>query len=59
MLKTDLEKALASLSIDPSLFEVSVNVTSISTTDPEVIEVAYESLFSEETDYLKPVVKIA
>ena len=58
MLKTDLEKALASLSIDPSLFEVSVNVTSISTTDPEVIEVAYESLFSEETDYLKPVVKI-
>lgn len=57
-LKADLEKALTSLSIDPSLFEVTVNVTSISTTDPEMIEVAYESLFSEETDYLKPVVKI-
>lgn len=57
-LKADIEKALASLSIDPSLFDVTVNITSISTTDPEVIEVAYESLFSEESDYLKPVVKI-
>lgn len=58
-LKADLEKELASsLSIDPSLFEVTVDVTSISTVDPEVIKVVYESLFPEETVYLKPVVKV-
>lgn len=58
ILKVDIEKALLSLSIDPSLFDVTVDITPISTTDPEVVEVAYKSLFIEESDYLKPVVKV-
>lgn len=57
-LRSDLEHALLDLSILPDLFEVSVHITPISTTDPEVIEVAYQSLFAEQMNYLKPVVKI-
>ena len=34
-----------------------MNITPITTTDPEIIEVAYQSLF-DDNDYIKPVVKI-
>jgi hypothetical protein len=38
--------------INPQNFSVKVNITPISTTDPEIIEVEYQSLFDEES-YIK------
>ena len=43
--------------INSSHFSVSVDITPITTTDPEVIEVIYQSLF-DDNDYIKPIVKV-
>ncbi|MDH8701419.1 putative nucleotidyltransferase component of viral defense system [Dysgonomonadaceae bacterium PH5-43] len=51
-LSIEIEKQLLKLGIDKSLFEVKVNVTPVTTTDPEIIEVHYKSIFSE-TSYLQ------
>jgi hypothetical protein len=46
-LSKELEKQLLALGIEKSEFEVKVNVTSVTTTDPEVIEVHYKSVLSD------------
>jgi predicted nucleotidyltransferase component of viral defense system len=56
-LQFDLAKQLENDGIDTALFSVSVNITSVTTTDPEIIEVRYKSLFQEDT-YIKPKVII-
>lgn len=51
-LQADLAKQLAVNDVNTSDFIVKVNVTPISTTDPEIIEVEYRSLF-DEIAYIK------
>jgi predicted nucleotidyltransferase component of viral defense system len=46
-MKVEVEKQLSELGIDKSLFDVKVNITPITTTDPEIIEVHYHSMFLE------------
>ncbi len=46
-LKEDLEKRLLSMGLIPELFIVIVNATPVSTTDPETIEIHYNSLFTK------------
>lgn len=46
-LTKELEKQLLALGIEKSEFEVKVNVTSVTTTDPEIIEVHYKSVLSD------------
>jgi len=48
----ELEKQLSDLNIDKPLFTVIVNITGVTTTDPETIEVHYQSIFPE-TDYIQ------
>ncbi len=47
-MKMELEKQLLDLGIDKSLFNVVVNITPVTTTDPEIIEVYYQSLFASK-----------
>ena len=56
-LQFDLAKQIEISGINPNLFSVNVNITPITTTDPEIIEIVYQSLF-EDNDYLKPIVKL-
>ena len=56
-LKVDLAAQLEANNINPNQFSVNVNITSVTTTDPEIIEIIYQSLF-EDNDYIKPVVKV-
>jgi len=56
-LQFDLSKEIENQEIDKNLFSVEVNITPISTTDPEIIEVYYKSLYNE-LSYLKPIVKL-
>ena len=56
-LQFDVAKELENQGINTNLFSVKVNITSVSTTDPEIIEVHYKSLYNE-LSYLKPIVKI-
>jgi predicted nucleotidyltransferase component of viral defense system len=51
-LQFDLAKQLENNGINPQNFSVKVNITTISTTDPEIIEIEYQSLFAEE-NYIK------
>jgi predicted nucleotidyltransferase component of viral defense system len=51
-LQFDLQKQLEANEINPSDFSVKVNITSETTTDPEIIEVEYQSLF-DEIQYIK------
>ncbi|MDR1876415.1 MAG: nucleotidyl transferase AbiEii/AbiGii toxin family protein [Flavobacteriaceae bacterium] len=51
-LQFDLVKQLEINGISPDNFSIKVNITPISTTDPEIIEVEYQSLF-EEFGYIK------
>ncbi|MFR9504409.1 MAG: nucleotidyl transferase AbiEii/AbiGii toxin family protein [Rikenellaceae bacterium] len=53
----EIERQLSSIGIPCSEFEVKVNITSVTTTDPETIEVHYKSLF-EDNDYVRNVVLI-
>jgi len=56
-LRFDVEKELENQGINTNLFSVNVNITPITTTDPEIIEVHYKSLFPESS-YIKPIVKL-
>ncbi|GHU94771.1 nucleotidyltransferase [Bacteroidia bacterium] len=56
-LQFDVAKALENQGINSDLFSANVNITPITTTDPEIVEIVYQSLF-EDNDYIKPVVKI-
>ena len=51
-LSSDLAKQLENQGIDPVLFSVKVNITDITTTDPEIIEVEYQSLIQGDA-YIK------
>lgn len=56
-LQFDVKNKLETSGISADLFSVNVNITPITTTDPEIIEIVYQSLFGDN-DYIKPVVKI-
>jgi len=56
-LQFDLAKQLAISGISANLFSVNVNITPITTTDPEIIEIVYQSLFAD-SGYINPVVKL-
>ena len=56
-LQFDIAKELENQGINTDLFSVKVNITPVSTTDPEIIEVHYKSLFPE-SNYVKPIVKL-
>lgn len=56
-LQFDLAQQLKTDGIHPELFSVMVNITSISTTDPEIIEIAYQTLFSE-SGYIQSIIKL-
>ena len=56
-LQLDVAKGLENQGINADLFSVKVNITPVTTTDPEIIEIHYKSLFPESR-YLKPIVKI-
>lgn len=47
-LPAEIERQLMVLGIPRTEFEVKVNVTAVTTTDPEVIEIEYNSVFNEE-----------
>ena len=51
-LQFDLSKQLENNNLSPNDFTVKVNITPITTTDPEIIEVEYNSLVTEE-NYIK------
>ena len=55
-LQFDLAKELEINGISPANFSIKVNITPITTTDPEIIEIHYKTLFSDL--YIKPVVKL-
>jgi hypothetical protein len=56
-LQFDLKNQLENNGINSNLFSVNVAITPITTTDPEIIEIVYQSLF-DDNDYIKPIVKI-
>ena len=56
-LQFDIAKELENQGINANLFSVSVNITPVTTTDPEIIEIHYKSLFPESS-YIKPIVKL-
>jgi hypothetical protein len=51
-LQQELNKRLIEIGIPEQFFHIHVNITSISTTDPEVIELYYHSVF-QHNEYLK------
>jgi hypothetical protein len=51
-LQFDLAKQLENNDVNSQKLSVKVNITPVSTTDPEIIEVEYDSLFAEE-NYIK------
>jgi len=51
-LRLDLQKQLETNGLNNGDFSVKVNITPITTTDPEIIEIEYHSLF-DEIDYVK------
>lgn len=56
-MQLDIAKQLEANGISKELFQVSVNVTPITTTDPEIIMVTYKSV-TEDLPYIMPSVKI-
>ncbi|MDR0830872.1 MAG: nucleotidyl transferase AbiEii/AbiGii toxin family protein [Prevotellaceae bacterium] len=56
-LQFDVAKELENQGISSNLFSATVNITPVTTTDPEIVEIVYQSLF-DDNDYIKPVVKI-
>ena len=54
-LQFDLAKQLTNSGINPECFKVGVNITPISTTDPEIIEIEYSPVFSD-SPYIRPTV---
>lgn len=53
----DIKTGLLNQGISSDLFDVWVNITPVSTTDPEIIYVGYKPLYCDD-DYIKPLVKI-
>lgn len=53
----EIEKQLQELGINKKKFNIHVNITSVSTTDPEIIEIEYNSLLPVP-EYIKPRVLI-
>lgn len=53
----DIKSGLVRQGITENLFDVRVNITPVSTTDPEVIYVEYIPLYSD-VEYIRPQVKI-
>ena len=53
----DVKNQIEINGISSNHFSVNVNITPITTTDPEIIEIIYQSLF-DDNDYIKPVVII-
>lgn len=45
IMAVEIEKQLLKLDIDKSLFNVEVDITPVSTTDPEIIKIRYQSMF--------------
>ena len=56
-LQHDLKERLVASGIKEDKFTVTVNITPITTTDPEIIEIAYHSAF-QDNDYIRPKVII-
>jgi len=56
-LQFDLTREIGNQAIDKNLFSIEVNITPISTTDPEIVKIHYKSLYNE-LSYLKPIVKL-
>ncbi|MEQ3031703.1 nucleotidyl transferase AbiEii/AbiGii toxin family protein [Alistipes indistinctus] len=56
-LQYDLKRQLIANGIKEDEFTVTVNVTPITTTDPEIIEIAYTSAFQDH-DYIRPKVVV-
>lgn len=56
-LQYELRNALIAEGVAEGMFKIHVNVTSVTTTDPEIIEVEYPSLF-ETNPYIRNVVRI-
>ena len=56
-LQYELHDALIEEGITESMFKIHVNITSVTTTDPEIIEVEYPSLF-ETNPYIRNMVRI-
>jgi hypothetical protein len=51
-LQFDLRQKMIAQGVDADKFNISVDITPISTTDPEIIEVEYDSIF-DELPYIK------
>jgi len=56
-LQFDLAAQLEKDGIDPAVFKVGINITPITTTDPETIEVEYKPIV-EANQYIRPIVLI-
>lgn len=56
-MQSDIRNALLAQGIPNDLFDVRVNITTVSTTDPEIIYVEYKPLYSD-VEYIRPQVKI-
>ena len=56
-LQFDIAAQLKNGGIKPDLFSVNVNITPVTTTDPEIIEIHYKSLFPQ-SNYVKSIVKL-
>ena len=56
-MKTDVENGLSALGINPELFNVHVDETSVTTVDPEVIFVDYHSVLPD-SEYIAHTVKV-
>lgn len=52
-LQFDLAEKIIEMGIDVSKFKIHVDITPVTTTDPEIIEVAYPSIFEEESPYIR------
>lgn len=51
-LQFDLQRQLMEDGVDTSKFNINVNITSVTTTDPEIIEIEYKSIF-QALPYIK------
>ena len=56
-LQFDVKKQLETDGISSDLFTVKVDITSVTTTDPEIIKISYQTLFPENP-YIKPIIKL-
>ncbi|SFL07730.1 Nucleotidyl transferase AbiEii toxin, Type IV TA system [Porphyromonadaceae bacterium KH3CP3RA] len=52
-LQYDLGEKLVEIGIDKSKFKIHVDITPVTTTDPEIIEVEYPSVFDVEIPYIR------